>query len=75
MEYRSKHPIDVLRWIEKVIDSCQTYEQTHTAYTLVNKCYRDMYIGNKGFNSPLFNEWRRVGDAIFIKQLNLSNKK
>ena len=67
--------MDVLRWIEKVIDSCQTYEQTHIAYTLINVHYRDMYIKNKGFNSPLYNEWRRVGDTIFIKQLTLSNKK
>lgn len=75
MEKRSKHPIDVLRWIEKVIDSCQTYEQTHTAYTLIDKCYRDMYIKNEDVYSPLYNEWRRVDNAIFIKQLNLSNKK
>ena len=75
MEYRSKHPIDVLRWIEKVIDSCQTYEQTHTAYTLIDECYRDMYLKNEDYNSPLYNELKRVKNLIFIKQLNLSNKK
>jgi hypothetical protein len=74
MEKRSKHPIDVLRWIEKVIDSCQTYEQTHTAYELIYKCYRDVYMGGNT-SHPLFQEWARVKNLIFIKQLNLSNKK
>ena len=74
MEKRSKHPMDILRWIEKVIDSCETYEQTHTAYTLINKCYRDMYLKNEDYNSPLYNKWKCVKNSVFIKQLELSNK-
>jgi hypothetical protein len=35
MEKRSTHYGDVQRWIEKVIDSCETYEQTHSARVLV----------------------------------------
>lgn len=35
MEKRSKHYGDVTKWIEKVIDSCQTYEQTFVARRLV----------------------------------------
>jgi len=35
MEQRSTHYGDVAKWIEKVIDSCETYQQTHTAKQLV----------------------------------------
>lgn len=35
MEKRSKHYGDVTKWIEKVIDSCQTYEQTFVARRLI----------------------------------------
>ena len=36
MEKRSTHYGDVTKWIEKVIDSCETYQQTFTARKLVN---------------------------------------
>jgi hypothetical protein len=36
MEKRSRHYGDVAKWIEKVIDSCQTWEQTKTASKLVD---------------------------------------
>jgi len=35
MEKRNTHYGDVSKWIEKVIDSCQTYQQTHAANQLV----------------------------------------
>lgn len=35
MEQRSTHYGDVAKWIEKVIDSCETYQQTITAKKLV----------------------------------------
>ena len=35
MEKRSRHYGDVTRWIEKVIDSCETFEQTRTARKLL----------------------------------------
>ena len=35
MEKRSTHYGDVAKWIEKVIDSCETYQQTFTAKQLV----------------------------------------
>jgi hypothetical protein len=73
MEKRSKHPMDVLRWIETVIDSCKTYEQTKTAYILINKCYKDTCMGGEEFYS-LFQEYVRVKKLIIIKQLELSNK-
>ena len=35
MEKRSKHYGDVAKWLEKVIDSCETYQQSMTAYKLI----------------------------------------
>jgi hypothetical protein len=35
MENRSKHYGDVAKWIEKVIDSCETHQQTFTANKLL----------------------------------------
>lgn len=35
MEQRSTHYGDVAKWIEKVIDSCETYQQTFTTRQLV----------------------------------------
>jgi hypothetical protein len=35
MEKRSKHYGDVQKWVEKVIDSCETYEQMVTARRLI----------------------------------------
>jgi len=35
MKKRNTHYGDVSKWIEKVIDSCETYQQTHAANQLV----------------------------------------
>ena len=35
MENRSTHYGDVSNWIEKIIDSCETIEQTFTAKRLI----------------------------------------
>lgn len=35
MDKRSRHYGDVARWIEDVIDSCETWEQTRVASRLV----------------------------------------
>jgi uncharacterized membrane protein len=45
MENRSTHYGDVSNWIEKIIDSCETYQQTFTVKNLVrnfrNKLMKD----------------------------------
>jgi hypothetical protein len=71
MEYKSKHPIDVLKWIEKVIDSCQTYQQLSVADNLVDRCYINMYLKNEDINTPLYQEWTRVSWKIVLKQYKL----
>jgi hypothetical protein len=35
MEKRSEHYGDVEKWVRKVIDSCETYQQTHTIKKLI----------------------------------------
>jgi len=35
MENRSTHYGDVSNWIEKIIDSCETYQQTFTVKKLI----------------------------------------
>ena len=71
MEYKSKHPMDVLKWIEKVIDSCQTYQQLSVADNLVDRCYINMYLKNEDINTPLYQEWTRVSWKIVLKQYKL----
>jgi len=35
MEKRSTHYGDIQKWIEKVIDSCETYDQVHSTRNLI----------------------------------------
>jgi hypothetical protein len=35
MEKRSEHYGDISKWIEKIIDSCETYQQTFTVKKLI----------------------------------------
>ena len=44
MKKRSEHYGDVSKWIEKVIDSCETYEQTTTAERLVSNFNNQLKI-------------------------------
>ena len=42
MEKRSTHYGDVEKWVRKVIDSCETYEQTFTARMLARNFVKQM---------------------------------
>ena len=42
MEKRSKHYGDVVKWIEKVIDSCETYRQSITVLKLIRNFSRQL---------------------------------
>jgi hypothetical protein len=46
MGKRSTHYGDIKKWIEKVIDSCETYEQTCTVKVLIHNFTSQM--GRKG---------------------------
>lgn len=43
MEKRSEHYGDVEKWVRKVIDSCETYQQTIGARMLVRNFVKQMY--------------------------------
>jgi hypothetical protein len=45
MEKRSTHYGDVAKWIEKIIDSCETLQQTFTAGKLIRN-FRNQLIKN-----------------------------
>ena len=49
MEKRSNHYGDVAKWIEKVIDSCETLQQTHSARQLVRNFEKQLMrnLGDK----------------------------
>lgn len=44
MEKRSKHYGDVQKWIEKVIDSCETYQQTFVVKRLIVNFQKQMRV-------------------------------
>jgi hypothetical protein len=73
-ENRSKHPVDVLRWIETVIDSCKTHQQVLSAYNLTLRCYKNMYLKDVDMYSPLYQEWKRVKWKVIDKMELLENK-
>jgi hypothetical protein len=58
MKKRSNHHLDTFRWIEKVINSCETYQQTITARQLINNYEKLMIF--KGI------EYRTVADLESI---------
>lgn len=51
MEKRSTHYGDVQKWIEKVIDSCETYQQTCTARMLIHNFTDQMRRKNVDFDT------------------------
>jgi hypothetical protein len=74
MEKRSVHYGDVSKWIEKVIDSCETYQQTFTVKKLISNFARqlrnsapDKYWGNYQYTviDPL-NDLLRIKRQSFI---------
>ena len=50
MENRSTHYGDVAKWIEKVIDSCETRQQTITARNLISN-FRNQLLSDKEYHS------------------------
>jgi hypothetical protein len=51
MEKRSTHYGDVQKWIEKVIDSCETYQHTITTKALIRNFTNQMKRKEVDFNT------------------------
>jgi hypothetical protein len=63
MEKRSTHYGDVSKWVEKVINSCETRDQLFSAKRLLNnfedKLKRDLgYINISGIIDPINVTWK-----------------
>ena len=56
MEKRSTHYGDVAKWIEKVIDSCETREQTFTAKKLIRNFNNqlDRKLGTSSYSTIIY---------------------
>ena len=76
MEQRSTHYGDVAKWIEKVIDSCETYQQTHGAKQLVTNFAKQLRTKSpdKYWNSYQYTVIHPLRDLVRIKRQSLINK-
>lgn len=76
MEQRSTHYGDISKWIEKVIDSCETYQQTHTAKQLVTNFVKQLRTKSpdKYWNSYQYTVIHPLRDLVRIKRQSLMNK-
>ena len=56
MEKRSTHYGDIVKWIEKVIDSCETREQTFTAKKLIRNFNNqlDRKLGASSYSTIIY---------------------
>ena len=73
MENRSRHYGDVQKWIEKVIDSCETYEQTRSARVLVCNFEKQM-VRNKVDSGFLYTIGHYLRDVISYKVQAIKGK-
>ena len=76
MEKRSNHYGDVAKWIEKVIDSCETYQQTFTAKQLVTNFAKQLRTKSpdKYWNSYQYTVIHPLRDLVRIKRQSFINK-
>ena len=73
MEKRSTHYGDVQIWIEKVIDSCETYEQTLSARRLVWNFEKQM-IRNKVDSGMIYTIRHYLRNMISSKVQKIQGK-
>ena len=73
MENRSTHYGDVQKWIEKVIDSCETYDQARSARSLIWNFEKQM-VRNKVDSSILWTIGGHLRDLISYKIQEIQGK-
>jgi hypothetical protein len=76
MENRSTHYGDVAKWIEKVIDSCETREQTFTAKKLISNFAKQLRTKSpdKYWNNYQYTVIWPLEDLVRIKRQSFINK-
>jgi hypothetical protein len=71
MENRSTHYGDVAKWIEKVIDSCETRQQTITARNLISN-FRNQLLSDKEYHSKYaYSVIEPLDDRLSYKRCSL----
>ena len=73
MENRSKHYGDVEKWVKKVIDSCETYQQTFGAKSLI-KNFEDQMKKNKVDSSLIWSVSSSLSFELTLKRNELLKK-
>jgi hypothetical protein len=73
MEKRSTHYGDVQKWIEKVIDSCETYEQIRSVRVLVWNFEKQM-VRNKVDSGIIYTIGHHLRDVISYKNKEIREK-
>jgi hypothetical protein len=76
MENRSTHYGDVAKWIEKVIDSCETYQQTLTTLKLITNFAKQLRTKSpdKYWNSYQYTVIDPLRDLVRIKRQSFIGK-
>jgi hypothetical protein len=76
MENRSTHYGDVSNWIEKIIDSCETYQQTFTAKKLISNFAKQLRTKSpdKYWNNYQYTVIDPLNDLVIIKRQSFINK-
>jgi hypothetical protein len=72
MENRSKHYGDVEKWVKKVIDSCETYQQTFGAKSLI-KNFEDQMKRNKVDSSLIWSVSSSLYFELSLKKDEIIN--
>jgi hypothetical protein len=73
MEKRSTHYGDVQKWIEKVIDSCETHDQARSARSLIWNFEKQM-VRNKVDSGILYTIGHHLRDVISYKNKEIREK-
>ena len=74
MENRSRHYGDVEKWVRKVIDSCETYDQTRSVRSLIWNFEKQMYR-NKVDNNLVWSVRSSLDMALSFKRDELMKNK
>jgi hypothetical protein len=72
MENRIKHYGDVEKWVKKVIDSCETYQQTFGAKSLI-KNFEDQMKRNKVDSSLIWSVSSSLYFELSLKKDEIIN--
>ena len=67
MENRSKHYGDVEKWVRKVIDSCETYQQTCSVRSLIRN-FEGQMRSNKVDSSLIWSVRNYLDSELSLKR-------